>query len=173
MSQVATEPRSTATTRSNRDDDPSNDQALQIVSFHAGEIRLGIDIRHVQEINRLLEVTPVPGASPCIHGVVNLRGDVVTVLDLHKIFGLPPTETPDACRNVVLRVGGERIGIMVDQVSDILSIRPEELSGRPSNIRNVDRQFIDSVYLHENDIIVLLNAEQLIEAINSSEQPAA
>lgn len=167
MSQAIAKPNTTSPSPSDDSDVSSNDQTLQIVSFQTGEIRLGIDIRYVQEINRLLDVTPVPGASDCIHGVVNLRGDVVTVLDLHKIFGLPPTETPQVCRNLVLRVGGERIGVMVDQVSDILSIQPDELSSRPSNVRHVDRQYIDAVYLHESEIIVLLNAEHLIDAINS------
>jgi len=149
------------------DSNQSGSSSIQLVSFRVGEILLGIDIRYVQEINRLLDVTPVPGASDRIHGVVNLRGDVVTVLDLHRIFELPPTSTPQACRNLVLRVGGERIGIMVDQVSDIINVKLSELSGRPSNIGSVDRQFIDSVYLNEDEIVVLLNAEQLIAAIDN------
>lgn len=147
-------------------------ETIQLVTFRVGEIALGIDIAHVQEINRHLEVTAVPEASPMIHGVVNLRGDVVTVLDPHKIFGLPPSDAPNNQRNLILNVGGERIGVLVDQVSDILTIRPSELSRRPSNVRSIDRQFIDAVYLRDDEIVVVLNATHLLGSIEHTTDAA-
>ncbi|MEM9586625.1 MAG: chemotaxis protein CheW [Planctomycetota bacterium] len=144
-------------------------ESIKLVTFTVGEIVLGLDIAQVQEIGRHLDVTKVPGASPMIHGVVNLRGDVVTVLDPHRIFGIEPSQSPENCRNLILNLGGERIGVLVDQVSDILSVKSSELSRRPSNISSIDRQFIDSVYLRDEEIVVVLNATQLIDAI---EQPS-
>ena len=147
----------------------TSDEAIQLVTFRVGDIVLGIDIAKVQEINRHLDVTRVPDASPMIHGVVNLRGDVVTVLDPHKIFGLAPSESPNQQRNLVLNVSGERIGVLVDRVSDILTVHPSELSRRPSNVNSIDRQFIDSVFLREEEIVVVLNAAQLLDAVENSE----
>lgn len=143
-------------------------ETIQLVTFVVGDVVLGVEIGNVQEINRHLDVTQVPEVSPMIHGVVNLRGDVVTVLNPHKIFGLPPSKAPELQRNLILNVGGERVGVLVDQVSDILTVRPNDLTRRPSNVRSIDRHFIDSVYLCDEDIVVVLNADQLISAI---EQP--
>ncbi|SRR6056297_94083 len=145
---------------------------VQLVTFKVGDIVLGIDIEHVQEINRLLDVTRVPGASRMIHGVVNLRGEVVTVLDPHTIFDVRSSGTSDSRRNLVLRAGGERIGVMVDQVADILTIQRSELSPRPSNVRSVDRRFIDSVYLSDAGVIIILCADSLINAIDQSPELA-
>lgn len=141
---------------------------IQLVTFVVGDIVLGIDIARVQEINRHLDVTRVPGASPMIHGVVNLRGDVVTVIDPHKVFGLDAGTAPACRRSLILNIGGERIGVLVDDISDILTVKTSELVRRPSNVRSLDRQFIDSVYLQSEQIVVMLNADQLLKVIEQS-----
>lgn len=141
-------------------------ETVQLVTFTVGDIVLGLNIDHVQEINRHLDITKIPGASPMIHGVVNLRGDVVTVLDPHKIFGLDPSKAPECRRNLVLNVGDERIGVLVDRVSDILTVRRKDLTRRPSNVRSIDRQFIESVYLQDDVIVVVLSATQLLASID-------
>ena len=138
---------------------------IQLVTFRVNQIVLGVEISHVQEINRHLEITRVPQASPMIHGVVNLRGDVVTVLDPHRVFGIEPDEDATHQRNLILNIDGERIGVLVDQVSDILTLRPADLSRRPSNVRSIDRQFVESVYLRDDEIIVVLNALHLLEVV--------
>lgn len=139
---------------------------IQLVTFRVGNVHLGINIDFVQEINRLMEVTPVPEASPHIHGVVNLRGDVVTVLDAHRIFELPTPSSLDKGRNLILKIDGERLGVLVDEVSDILTIHSEELSPRPSNVRDVDRRFIDSVYLRDGDVVVVVDPTGFLAAID-------
>lgn len=143
-------------------------ESIQLVTFVVGDIVLGIDIARVQEINRHLDVTRVPGASPMIHGVVNLRGDVVTVIDPHRVFGLDPAIAPACRRSLILNIGGERIGILVDDISDILTVKTSELVRRPSNVRSLDRQFIESVYLQSEQIVVMLNADQLLKVIEQS-----
>jgi len=139
---------------------------IQLVTFRVGKVQLGINIDYVQEINRLMEYTPVPEASPHIHGVVNLRGEVVTVLDAHRIFDLPKPETMATGRNLILKIDGERLGVLVDEVSDILTIRREELATRPSNVREVDRRFIESVFLRENDVVVVVDPQGFLAAID-------
>lgn len=143
----------------------SGDQ-IQLVTFRVGNVHLGINIDFVQEINRLMEVTPVPEASPHIHGVVNLRGDVVTVLDAHRIFDLPSPERMAKGRNLILKIDGERLGVLVDEVSDILTIHVEELAPRPPNVRDVDRRFIDSVYLRDGDVVVVVDPSGFLAAID-------
>ena len=143
-------------------------ESIQLVTFQVGEIALGVEISRVQEINRHLDISEVPEASPMIHGVVNLRGEVVTVLDLHHIFGITPSSDREQQRNLIVNIGGERIGLLVDQVSDILTVKPTELSRRPSNVSAIDRQFIDSVYLREGEIVVVLDAINLVGVVEQS-----
>ncbi len=143
---------------------------VQLVTFSVGEICFGIDIAYVQEINRHLDVTKVPESSPMIHGVVNLRGDVVTVFDPHYIFGLGAKSDISMCRNLVLNIDGERFGVLVDRVSDILTIQESELSRRPSNVSQVDSQFIDSVYLRSNEIVVVLDPIRLLNCVEHSSE---
>ncbi|MEM1068672.1 MAG: chemotaxis protein CheW [Planctomycetota bacterium] len=147
-------------------------ETIQLVTFRVNQIILGVEISHVQEINRHLEITRVPQASPMIHGVVNLRGDVVTVIDPHRVFGIERDDTGTHQRNLILNIDGERIGVLVDQVSDILTVHPSELSRRPSNVRSIDRQFIESVYLRDEEIVVVLNALHLLEVVEHHSEAA-
>ena len=167
------------TTAGNEKSDPesidSRSGQLQVVTFRVGDVRLGIKIDHVQEINRLTDVTPVPGASAHIHGVVNLRGDVVTIINAHRIFELPSPEQLSRGRNLILQFDNERLGVLVDEVTDILTIHNEELLPRPANLRAVDRRFIHSVCLRDDNLFVILDAAGLIAAIDEScrEKPSA
>lgn len=141
-------------------------EQIQLVTFRVGKVQLGINIDYVQEINRLMDVTPVPEASPHIHGVVNLRGEVVTVLDAHRIFDLPRPKQLVNGRNLILKLDGERLGVLVDEVSDILTISRDQLASRPSNVRDVDRRFIESVYLRETDVVVVVDPNGFLAAID-------
>ncbi|MEM1226937.1 MAG: chemotaxis protein CheW [Planctomycetota bacterium] len=148
--------------------DPSlaDNASIQLVTFRVHDVMLAIDIEHVQEINRLMDVTPVPEASSMIHGVVNLRGDVVTVINPHRVFDLPEDGDRSAGRNLILNIRGERIGVLVDSVSDILTVSRDELSARPQNVRAIDRRFIQSVYLRSEDLVVVLDPVGLVDTIN-------
>lgn len=141
-------------------------EQIQLVTFRVGNVQLGINIDFVQEINRLMEVTPVPEASPHIHGVVNLRGEVVTVLNAHRIFDLPRPESLKVGRNLILKLDGERLGVLVDEVSDILTLSRDQLSPRPSNVRDIDRGFIECVYLRDTDVVVVVDPNGFLAAID-------
>ena len=90
---------------------------LQLATFYVGDILLGVDIRQVQEINRQLGVTEVPHSSNFVRGVINLRGDVATVIDLRTILGLPSAEVTRESRNLIVHSQEESIGFLVDRIS--------------------------------------------------------
>lgn len=136
-------------------------EVLQLVTFKVGAVILAIDIAHVQEINRNCDITDVPGAIETFHGVINLRGEVVTVLNPYEIFGIAKSDQKASRRNLILNIGDERIAVMVDRVLDILEVSPRDLVKRPSSISTVDRKFIDSVYLREDEIVVVVDATAL------------
>jgi purine-binding chemotaxis protein CheW len=139
----------------------SNDQ-VQFATFYVGELLMGVDIRLVQEINRQLEMTPVPNAPCHVRGVINLRGEVATVIDLRTVLGLPPAEQTRDTRNLIVHSQGEAIGLLVDRISDILTIHPDQISESPSNVDGVDGKFFLGVHTLEKDICVLLDVEQVL-----------
>jgi purine-binding chemotaxis protein CheW len=138
---------------------------LQLVTFGVGDCVLGVEIEHVQEINRQLDLTPVPGAPNSIRGVINLRGDVVTVLNLHFLLNMKPLERSRSSRNLILKIGGERVGVLVDHVSDILAISPDAIIRRPPNLSQVDRRYIRGVHIREEAVVVILDPHALASAV--------
>ena len=84
---------------------------IQLATFQVGDLLMGIPIECVQEINRNLETTSIPHAPAHIRGVINLRGEVATVIDLRRVLGLPPTEISSSSRNLIVRTIDESIGL--------------------------------------------------------------
>lgn len=134
----------------------------QFATFYVGDLLLGIDICKVQEINRQLDVTPVPNSPEYVRGVINLRGEVATVIDLRTILGLPAGEETRNTRNLIVHSQGEAIGLWVDKISDILTIHEDEITPAPANIEGVDGRFLTGVHTIETDIVVLLDVEQVL-----------
>ena len=139
---------------------------LQFATFYVGDILLGIDIRHVQEINRQLEVTRVPHASAEVRGVINLRGDVATVIDLRRLLDLPPGEVTRESRNLIVNIDGESIGLLVDRISDILTIEEDQVESPPANVSGIDGRLLLGVYTMKSSIAVLLDIEQVFSDAN-------
>ncbi len=134
----------------------------QFATFYVGDILLGVDIRQVQEINRQSEVTPVPHAPSYVRGVINLRGEVTTVIDLRTVLGLPQAEASRECRNLIVNSQGESIGFLVDRISDILALRSDQITPAPSNLNGIQSRFFSGVHVLETGIVVLLNVEEAL-----------
>lgn len=143
---------------------------LQLATFYVGDILLGVDIRQVQEINRQSSVTQVPHAPAYVRGVINLRGEVTTVVDLRKILGLPPAQVTRESRNLIVNSQGESIGFLVDRISDILSLRSDQITPPPSNINGIQSRFFSGVHALENGIMVLLDVEEALTIRETTEQ---
>jgi len=140
----------------------SVDVETEYVSFYVGDILLGIEITHVDEINRHTEVTPVPHAPEFVDGVVNLRGEVVTVVDLRLVLGLPPRETNRTTRIVVVRSKGEQIGLRVDRIADVVQTRSTAIDPVPPNLGSVDGRLFEGVYKLRAELLVILNVNAAI-----------
>jgi len=130
---------------------------VELATFWVGELLLGADIRQVREINRHFELTPVPHAPACVRGVINLRGDVVTVVDLATILGLGQTEITKHARNVIVQSRGEHIGLLVDRVADTIRVPADAVEPPPANLHGADASLFTGVYRLEQDLVVLLD----------------
>ena len=135
---------------------------LQFATFYVGHMLLGVDIRVVQEINRQSEITQVPHAPDYVRGVINLRGEVATVVDLRSILGLPASDTSRQTRNLIVHHHGEAIGLLVDRISDILTLRDDEINPPPTNVDGVDGRLMSGVCTLDSEIVVLLNIDEVL-----------
>ncbi len=132
---------------------------VEFVTFHVGNILIGADIRQVEEINGHVEVTIVPHAPEYVRGVVNLRGDVATIVDFRAILGLPPTELTKQTRTVVVRSEGEQIGLLVDRIGDVVKTRTDRLAPPPANLSGVEGRFFKAVHKLESELLVILDVD--------------
>jgi purine-binding chemotaxis protein CheW len=153
----------TAETASQKSATASFEPSRQLVTFYADDFLLGVDIDYVQEISRQVELTPVPGAPESICGVINLRGEVVTVLNLHHLLGAKPLEPGANWCNLILSFGAERVGICVDRVSDICTVPENKIVDGPSNLRSLNSRYIEGVYLRDDAVVVILDPIKLSE----------
>lgn len=136
-------------------------EVLQLVSFQLGPEEYAIDILGVQEIIRMVEITPVPNAPHYVEGVVNLRGKVIPIINLRMRLGLSSTEHMKDTRIVVVDVGHVLLGFIVDSVEEVLRLPVECIEPPPlSGVGGVD-EFHKGVGRVEGRLLILLNLELL------------
>jgi purine-binding chemotaxis protein CheW len=137
--------------------DFGTDAEVELATFYVADLLLGIPIRQVEEISRYCSVTPVPGAPESVCGVMSLRGEVVTVLDLRTVLGLGKTERSRQTRNVIVHAGGERIGLLVDRVADVVRATTADLLPPPANTSGADSAMFQAVHRMENELLVIVD----------------
>lgn len=137
-------------------------ETLQFATFYVGGLLLAVPIQQVQEINQHLELTDVPNAPASVRGVINLRGEVVTVVDLSQRLGLAPTTIGETSRNMIVQHLDERIGLIVDDVADIMAVPQQQILPPPANIQGVDSRFFKGVYATDSQIVVLLDVAETL-----------
>ena len=130
---------------------------VELATFYVADLLLGIPIHEVEEISRYSAVTPVPGAPQSVCGVMSLRGEVVTVLDLRVVLGLGKTDCDRRTRNVIVHAGGERIGLLVDRVADVVRAAKADLLPPPANLSGAESAMFQAVCRLENELLVLLD----------------
>lgn len=138
------------------------DPVLQWVTFHLEGEKYGINVMRVQEVLRYTEIAPVPGAPSYVIGIINLRGNVVTVIDTRQRFGLNSQEVTDNTRIVIIEAEKQVVGIMVDSVSEVVYIRLSEIETTP-NVGNVDSsKFIQGVCNKNDELLILVELDKLL-----------
>jgi purine-binding chemotaxis protein CheW len=135
---------------------------LQLATFYVADMCLALDISVIQEIIRDVEMTRVPHALPQVRGVINLRGDVATVIDLRQVLGLPTLETTTDTQTMIVRSQGESIGLIVDRVGDICDVDESAIVPPPPNVDSVDGRFFVGVCQRKTEIILVLNLEEAL-----------
>jgi purine-binding chemotaxis protein CheW len=138
-------------------------QVREWVVLEVGNIRCGIAITQIQEINKQIDMTPVHHAPAYIRGVINLRGQIVTVVDLRVKFGLPPLELDEERCIVVVRWSGESIGLLADRIQDIVVADAADILDPPANICGVTGAFFSGIYPMEQGLVAFLHLPELLK----------
>lgn len=139
---------------------------VELATFYVGEALCGMDILKVQEINKLIEMTRVPKAPEYVLGILNLRGEIVTIVDLGKKLSLKSTEMSDKTRNIIVNSNGEHIGLMVERISDVIQAEWENVEAPPANIGGVQGRYFTGVFKTEDRLIGILDVEKVLEEEN-------
>lgn len=134
----------------------------KLALFESGDLLCGLDIGHVQEISKNIAVTVVHRAPRYVCGVINLRGEIVTVVDLRMKFGFAPLLQGEEQQIVIVRQGDENIGLLVDTVSDVVSADRWDIEPPPSNLAGVPGRFFNGIYKLEHDLVAILNIDELL-----------
>ncbi|MBA1149563.1 chemotaxis protein CheW [Ectothiorhodospiraceae bacterium WFHF3C12] len=153
-------------TQTKRKDEHEEQEATgpvtQWVTFRLDDETYGINVMQVQEVLPMTEIAPVPGAPEFVMGIINLRGNVVTVIDTRMRFGLPPRETDDSNRIVVIEAQDQIAGIMVDSVAEVTNVRENDIDTAP-NVGNEDSsRYIYGVVSRPNDLLILVDVNRLL-----------
>lgn len=144
-------------------------EVVQVVSFQLGAEEYGVDIAQVQEIIRMVEITHVPRAPRFMEGVINLRGQLIPIIDLRTRFGMKRIEATKSTRIIVTEIGSKRVGIVVDSVSEVNNIPIENVEEAPEMIAGVGTEYIQGVGKMGDRLIIMLDLTMVMSGEEKQE----
>jgi purine-binding chemotaxis protein CheW len=147
---------------SNAQTKTSDDPVLQWVTFRLAGETYGVNVMQVQEVLRHSEIAPVPGAPTYVLGIINLRGNVVTVIDSRHRFGLEPGEVTENTRIVIIEADSHVIGILVDSVAEVVYLRQSEIETAPNVGNDESAKFIQGVCHKNEELLILIELDKLL-----------
>jgi len=142
--------------------DNIDDAVLQWVTFKLEGELYGINVIQVQEVLRVTEIAPVPGAPDYVLGIINLRGNVVTVIDTRRRFMLNEREIDDNTRIVIIEVMGQIVGLLVDGVAEVVYLRESEVESAPDVGNDESSKYIQGVVSRENGLLIMVDVNKLL-----------
>lgn len=143
-----------------------NQQVFRWVTFRLADEIYGINVMQVQEVLRMTDVAPVPGAPHYVMGIINLRGNVVTVLDTRKLLDLATSDITDSSRIMIIESGKVTVGLLVDSVAEVVNIASSDIDPPPSVGNDEGSRYIQGIYSTEQQILILIDLNKLINEEN-------
>lgn len=141
----------------------SSAEMLELATFYVGDALCGIDILNIQEINKQTDVTIVPQSAEYVKGVLNLRGKIVSVIDLGEKIGLSPITSHKDNRNIIVNSHDEHIGLLVDRISDVMVADAKRIESPPANIGGIQGRYFEGVFKTDTSLIGILNIEEVLK----------
>ena len=138
------------------------DEILQWVTFRLAGETYGINVMQVREVLKHTDIAPVPGAPSYVMGIINLRGNVVTVIDTRMRFGLPDKELSSQSRVVIIECEKQVIGFLVDSVAEVVYLYSSEIETPPNVGNDETAKFIQGVCNRDNELLILVDLNKLL-----------
>jgi len=139
-------------------------KTFQVVSFRLGAEEYGINIMLVQEIILIGHITQVPEVPSYVLGVINLRGNVISIIDLRQRFGMPMQQATDDTRIVVTNLHGRTVGFVVDGVSEVLRLQTDDIAPTPATLQAQGKDYIQGLARRGIRLLILLDMKQVLGA---------
>lgn len=141
----------------------ADDGQVRLCSFEVGDECYVVDIHRIQEVGRPLPITPVRRAMPMIEGVIDLRGQIIPIVDLRKAMGFPPAEGSRATKHMIVSIGGKVVGFVVDGMGRVLNVPRSAIQPAPALLEGDGGRIFPGVINHEGKLYLLLNLIALLE----------
>ena len=132
----------------------------QFATFHLDGLFLGVDVLKVQEVIRYQEMTPVPIAPPMVEGLINLRGQIITAIDLRRRLGLKDRAADQLPMNVVIRSDDGAVSLLVDEIGDVIEVDQHNFEPVPETVVGFSKDLINGVYKLDNRLLLILDTEK-------------
>lgn len=145
----------------------------QFATFCVDQLLFGVEVLRVQEVLRYQEMTPVPRAADVIEGLINLRGQIVTAIDVRKRLGLRPRGTGRTPMNMVVRSDEGAVSLLVDEIGDVLDVEESAFEPVPDNVSTGIRDLTTGVYKLRERLLLILDTSKTIDVDPSGGRPAA
>jgi len=152
-------------TRQIRSNFPTNQ--TQYTTFIVGGHLYGVPVMRVREVVRPLPLTSVPLAIPFVHGLLNLRGQVVTAIGIHRLFNIGCPD-PMALMNVICESGSTLISLQADEIGDVLEMDAAQMEHPPANTREAVRSYLAGVYKMPKQILSIIDIDHIFEKVNAT-----
>lgn len=136
---------------------------LSLCTFRLGDLHLGVDVTNVQEVIRRQEATRVPLVSPVIHGLMNLRGEIVTTIDLRYRMGLGAFAADAMPMNLVIRTADGPVSLVVDEIDDVVDVGDTPFEPPPPTLGGVRRELITGIYKLDHTLLLVLDLDRVLD----------
>ncbi len=137
--------------------------ARQYCTFWVAGLHLGLSVEHVQEVLRYQQLTRVPNAPDTVRGLINLRGQIVTALDLRSRLGLPARSDGELPMNVIVRSRGEVVSLLVDDIGDVMDTDGHPLQPTPANLPTTVQDVVRGVVPLPHSILLVVDADRAVD----------
>ena len=138
-------------------------ETLQFTSFYVGDSLLGVNAKQVQEVLHYQKITPVSLMPDYVRGLLNLRGQIVTVLDLRSLFGFPPIKNESFRMFIVVQEAHEAICLFVDRMHTIVDVQPDCLCPPPGRVQDTIARYVGDVCQLDDELLLILDLEQVLQ----------
>jgi purine-binding chemotaxis protein CheW len=137
--------------------------SAQFATFFVADLLFGVDVLHVQEVLRFQAMTPVPKAPRAIEGLINLRGQIVTAIDMRRRLGLPPRDGNKPPMNIVIRTSEGAVSLLVDEIGAVLDMDAATYERTPESLDPGARELIRGVYKLKDRLMLVLDADLAVK----------